>query len=387
MMIARVRKSGSSLSATFLMIAGDRLGLDAGLGGVVDAARQVAVGRDLDGGREQANGTCQSFRWSWWSVGVCPTRGLATLLRVSGSDGPVPGARDRTPRWGLARVVDDSMRPTLAPGDRLLLELPADAAPGRRRGGPAARRRASRSSGRPSGVRPSWASPAGGCSATTPTQGSTHGSYGAVADDDVLAVVVRRIWPLCAAARCARLDRCLTPPIPTLATRSSTCTWAARWRYARRSAWASRDDLSLAYTPGVARVCEAIAADPALTRHYTWVPNMVAVVTDGTAVLGLGDIGPAAAMPVMEGKAVLFKRSAAWTPSRSASTPPTSRRSSRPSSGWRRRSAASTSRTSRRRAASRSRTGSRSGSTSRSSTTTSTAPRWWRWPRSPTRCG
>ena len=69
-----------------------------------------------------------------------------------------------------------------------------------------------------------------------------------------------------------------------------------------------RDDLSLAYTPGVARVCEAIAADPSLTRHYTWVPKTVAVVTDGTAVLGLGDIGPAAAMPVMEGKAVLFKQ-------------------------------------------------------------------------------
>jgi malate dehydrogenase (oxaloacetate-decarboxylating) len=70
----------------------------------------------------------------------------------------------------------------------------------------------------------------------------------------------------------------------------------------------SRDDLSMAYTPGVARVCEAIAADPSLTQHYTWVPNTVAVVTDGTAVLGLGDIGPAAAMPVMEGKAVLFKQ-------------------------------------------------------------------------------
>lgn len=68
------------------------------------------------------------------------------------------------------------------------------------------------------------------------------------------------------------------------------------------------DDLSLAYTPGVARVCEAIAADPALADEYTWVSNTVAVVTDGTAVLGLGDIGPAAAMPVMEGKAVLFKQ-------------------------------------------------------------------------------
>jgi malate dehydrogenase (oxaloacetate-decarboxylating) len=69
-----------------------------------------------------------------------------------------------------------------------------------------------------------------------------------------------------------------------------------------------RDDLSMAYTPGVARVCEAIAADPALVQDYTWVSNTVAVVTDGTAVLGLGDIGPAAAMPVMEGKAVLFKQ-------------------------------------------------------------------------------
>jgi malate dehydrogenase (oxaloacetate-decarboxylating) len=68
------------------------------------------------------------------------------------------------------------------------------------------------------------------------------------------------------------------------------------------------EDLSMAYTPGVARVCEAIAANPSLARRFTWVPNTVAIVTDGTAVLGLGDIGPAAAMPVMEGKAVLFKQ-------------------------------------------------------------------------------
>ncbi|MET8146005.1 NADP-dependent malic enzyme [Sphaerisporangium sp. NPDC005288] len=67
------------------------------------------------------------------------------------------------------------------------------------------------------------------------------------------------------------------------------------------------DDLSLAYTPGVARVCTAIADQPELVSEYTWVSNLVAVVSDGTAVLGLGDIGPAAAMPVMEGKALLFK--------------------------------------------------------------------------------
>jgi malate dehydrogenase (oxaloacetate-decarboxylating) len=71
---------------------------------------------------------------------------------------------------------------------------------------------------------------------------------------------------------------------------------------------ATREDLSRAYTPGVARVCEAIAADASLVHRYTWVGHTVAVVTDGSAVLGLGNIGPRAAMPVMEGKAVLFKQ-------------------------------------------------------------------------------
>jgi malate dehydrogenase (oxaloacetate-decarboxylating) len=69
----------------------------------------------------------------------------------------------------------------------------------------------------------------------------------------------------------------------------------------------TRDDLSMAYTPGVARICEAIADDPASAWNLTIKKNTVAVVSDGTAVLGLGDIGPEAAMPVMEGKAVLFK--------------------------------------------------------------------------------
>jgi malate dehydrogenase (oxaloacetate-decarboxylating) len=67
-----------------------------------------------------------------------------------------------------------------------------------------------------------------------------------------------------------------------------------------------REALSLAYTPGVAEVCTAIAEDPSLARTYTWRARLVAVVSDGTAVLGLGNIGPAAALPVMEGKVALF---------------------------------------------------------------------------------
>jgi malate dehydrogenase (oxaloacetate-decarboxylating) len=70
---------------------------------------------------------------------------------------------------------------------------------------------------------------------------------------------------------------------------------------------ADRDDLAAAYTPGVARICDAIASDADLLYDYTWVGGCVAVITDGTSVLGLGDIGPAAAMPVMEGKAILLK--------------------------------------------------------------------------------
>lgn len=74
-----------------------------------------------------------------------------------------------------------------------------------------------------------------------------------------------------------------------------------------RSPLKTRDDLSMAYTPGVARVCSAIAEDRERAFQYTIKRNTVAVVSDGTAVLGLGDIGPEAAMPVMEGKAMLFK--------------------------------------------------------------------------------
>ena len=70
----------------------------------------------------------------------------------------------------------------------------------------------------------------------------------------------------------------------------------------------NRRDLARVYTPGVARVCKAIYDHPERARMLTIKKNTVAVVTDGTAVLGMGDIGPSAAMPVMEGKAVLFKQ-------------------------------------------------------------------------------
>lgn len=70
----------------------------------------------------------------------------------------------------------------------------------------------------------------------------------------------------------------------------------------------NRDDLSIAYTPGVAEPCREIAKDKKNAFKYTAKGNLVAVVSDGTAVLGLGDIGPEAAIPVMEGKSILFKQ-------------------------------------------------------------------------------
>src|SRR5574344_1532385 len=69
----------------------------------------------------------------------------------------------------------------------------------------------------------------------------------------------------------------------------------------------NKEELSLAYTPGVAGVCEAIAENPLLAREYTIKRNTVAIITDGSAILGLGNLGPLSAIPVMEGKAAIFK--------------------------------------------------------------------------------
>ena len=83
--------------------------------------------------------------------------------------------------------------------------------------------------------------------------------------------------------------------------------WKGKLRIAVNAPLSTREDLSLAYTPGVAEPCRAIHDDPRKVYDYTWVGNTVAVITDGTAVLGLGDIGPKASLPVMEGKCALFK--------------------------------------------------------------------------------
>lgn len=83
--------------------------------------------------------------------------------------------------------------------------------------------------------------------------------------------------------------------------------WGGKIDYAAKMPIKNKEDLSIAYTPGVARPCEVIRDDPNKSFELTNRRNLVAVITDGTAVLGLGDIGPEAAMPVMEGKCVLFK--------------------------------------------------------------------------------
>lgn len=83
--------------------------------------------------------------------------------------------------------------------------------------------------------------------------------------------------------------------------------WNGKLETVSKTPVKTREDLSLAYTPGVAEPCKVIAQDQEAAYTYTWKSNTVAVVSDGSAVLGLGNIGPYAAMPVMEGKAVLFK--------------------------------------------------------------------------------
>ena len=146
---------------------------------------------------------------------------------------------------------------------------------------------------------------------------------------------------------------------------------------------ATQRDLSLAYSPGVAAACEAIVADPDAACDYTTRGNLVGVISNGTAVLGLGNIGALAGKPVMEGKAVLFKKFAGidvFDIEVDARGPGSA--SARSSRRWSPPSARSTWRTSRPRNASRSRPSCATACASRCSTTTSTAPR----SSSPPRC-
>ena len=83
--------------------------------------------------------------------------------------------------------------------------------------------------------------------------------------------------------------------------------WNGKLEIVSKSPVRSREDLSIAYTPGVAEPCKVIAENKDAAYQYTMKANTIAVISDGSAVLGLGNIGPHAAMPVMEGKAVLFK--------------------------------------------------------------------------------
>ena len=118
-----------------------------------------------------------------------------------------------------------------------------------------------------------------------------------------------------------RPDRSSTPPqdplagvrIVNISDRTFLMHLGGKIEIHNKAPIRTRDDLSMAYTPGVARVCLATRDDPQRAFALTIKQNTVAVVTDGTAVMGLGDIGPEAALPVMEGKAMLFKEFAGVT--------------------------------------------------------------------------
>ena len=153
------------------------------------------------------------------------------------------------------------------------------------------------------------------CSAGWPARSARRaGTIGAV---DLISVddnhTVRDITVDCAATRrtgtrsCAAIEACDGVEVIDTTDRTFLLHVGGKIEQRNKHPLRTRDDLSMAYTPGVARVCKAIEADPTKAFQYTIKRNTVAVVSDGTAVLGLGDIGPEAAMPVMEGKAMLFK--------------------------------------------------------------------------------
>jgi malate dehydrogenase (oxaloacetate-decarboxylating) len=143
--------------------------------------------------------------------------------------------------------------------------------------------------------------------------GAAGGVIGAVdivdlsADKLVRDITVDAVGPEQWGAITAALDELEDVSVVDTTDRTFLMHLGGKIEQRNKAALKTRDDLSMAYTPGVARVCMAIHADPEKAFQYTIKRNTVAVVSDGTAVLGLGDIGPRAAMPVMEGKAMLFK--------------------------------------------------------------------------------
>jgi malate dehydrogenase (oxaloacetate-decarboxylating) len=143
--------------------------------------------------------------------------------------------------------------------------------------------------------------------------GAAGGVIGAVdivdlsADKLVRDITVDAVGPEQWGAITAALDELEDVSVVDTTDRTFLMHLGGKIEQRNKHALKTRDDLSMAYTPGVARVCTAIAEDPEKAFQYTIKRNTVAVVSDGTAVLGLGDIGPRAAMPVMEGKAMLFK--------------------------------------------------------------------------------
>jgi malate dehydrogenase (oxaloacetate-decarboxylating) len=218
--------------------------------------------------------------------------------------------------WAMARVTGPSMSPTVRSGDRLLVRR-VRATDAVRPGDVVLARFPSR----PDLLvvkRVRRAVPGGHW---------VEGDNSLVTDDSraygtavVVGRVVLRLWP-----RPGRLPGQAARPAPDYApVTMSTGTGhdSTADRFADDPAFAVHEggklsvvptrsidsiaDLALTYTPGVARVSSAIAAEPELARRFTWAPRVVAVVSDGSAVLGLGDIGPAASLPVMEGKACLF---------------------------------------------------------------------------------
>jgi malate dehydrogenase (oxaloacetate-decarboxylating) len=133
-----------------------------------------------------------------------------------------------------------------------------------------------------------------------------------VVDSDHVSVVADITCDTADAAHAAQVEAALEEldgvEVRNVSDRTFLLHLGGKIEVAPRMALRTRDELSRAYTPGVARVCRAIVDNPSDVRRLTIKRNAVAVVTDGSAVLGLGNIGPAAALPVMEGKAALFKR-------------------------------------------------------------------------------